>query len=81
MSTYDENTIYNSGINTGSVNYMRVGEGSHNNRITILEFIHNVKKTNDHVDEAVIVGQVQIAPGDLRNLIKLLTDQANKANL
>ena len=80
-SVYDENTVFKSGINSGAVNYMRVGRGSHNSDITILEFVHNVKKTGDHVDEAEIVGQVQISKDDLRNQIKLLQDRLEKLDV
>jgi hypothetical protein len=74
-SVYDEDTIYRPGINTGEVNYMRLSLGGNESGMTILEFIHNIRKTDDHVDEAEIVGSVQIHPSDMQSLINMLTER------
>lgn len=75
MSTYDDDTIYRPGINTGEVNYMRLSLGASDDTMTVLEFIHNIKKTGDHVDIAEVVGTVQIHRIDLPKLVEMLTER------
>lgn len=70
MAVIDDNTHFQSGIQSGTSNYMRVGETK--NGKTLVQFIEYVKLTDDHVDEAKIVGDMQLDNRDLSSLCNLL---------
>ena len=77
MAIIDDETSFKQGVRSGIANYMRVGETADNGK-TLVQYIHYAKVTDDHVDEAEIVGDMQLSEPDLRNLTALLQDRINK---
>jgi len=74
MATIDEDTHFKPGLFSGPANQIRLSEESPDGTIT-LQFVHYLKVTDDHVDEAEIVGDIQMTDHDLRALSKLLLER------
>jgi len=74
MATIDENTHFKPGLFSGSVNQIRISEESPDGKTT-LQFLHYLKVTHDHVDEAGIVSEIQMSDHDLRALSDLLLER------
>lgn len=74
MATIDENTHFKPGISSGPADQIRISNELPDG-LTVLQFVHYLKVTDDHVDEAEIVGDIQMNRNDLRSLSKLLQDR------
>lgn len=76
MATLDENTIYLPNSNPGAANTMQIAESSGGK--TTVQFIYYKKVTNDHVDEAEVVGSVSFGETDLKKFHVHLTKYIEK---
>lgn len=74
MATIDEGTHFKPGISSGPADQIRISDELPDG-LTVLQFIHYLKVTGGHVDEAEIVGDIQMNGNDLRSLSKLLQDR------
>lgn len=73
MPLIDDDTEFMPGIQSGTCNHMRVGEGS--TGTTLLQFVEYGRITGDHVDTAKVVGEVNFHNQDLPGLITLLQER------
>lgn len=73
--TYDENTEWRPGINTGEVDHIKLDLDKSDEMLTHLNFVHNIKVTDNHVDIAEIVGTVKIHKENLQDLIDMFQDR------
>ena len=74
MATIDEDTYFKPGLFSGPADQIRISEESPDGIFT-LQFVHYLKVTDDHVDDAEIVGDIQMTDHDLRVLSKLLLER------
>lgn len=76
VASMDEQTELVAGIRSGEVNHMRVGEAT--NDKALIQFLHYTKVTDNHVDQAEVVGEATMALADLQNFHKLISDYLTK---
>lgn len=74
MATIDEDTVFSPGINSAPADYMRISDNSPKGK-TVLQFIHYIKVTNDHVDKAEFVGALTVSDPDMHNLSTMITQR------
>jgi len=75
MPIVDANTKILPGIRSGHADFLMVGDVLDSNRKTLARYVQFTKVSNDHVDEAIIIGELSLHIEDLRNLVNSLKER------